>query len=219
MFTKVRALRSNSDSAETRELDPLQFYANVIPTSPFMIIPATTSERREYVPFGYLEPPVVPSNAVYIIENASFGLFGLLSSKIHMLWLRLVGGKLESRLRYSVDMVYNTFPTPQENLKSLEKVAEKIIKIRADYPDDTLADLYDPDVMPSALKKAHSDLDTAVEKLYRSEPFNTDNERIAFLLSKYEINSQTRKAEKKPAKRRKKAIKSKIADLEKKLKI
>lgn len=183
---KVKSFRSGSTSAETRALDPKEFYENVIPTNPFLIIPATTSERREYVPFGYLQPPIVPSNAVYIIENASLGLFGLLSSKMHMLWLRVIGGKLESRLRYSVDIVYNTFPTPGTDLQTLEKKVSEVIKYRENYSGETLADLYDPDIMPSELKNAHLELDYAVEQLYRSEDFNTDDERIAFLLSKYE---------------------------------
>ena len=182
---RVKSLRLQSNSQETRALDPIKFYSNVIPTTSFLVIPATTSERREYVPLGYLDPPVVPSNAVYIIENASIGVFGLLSSKLHLLWLRLVGGKLELRLRYSTDIVYNTFPTPQNSLQGIETEAQKIIDVRKNYSNATLADLYDPVSMPSNLRNAHLALDTAVEKLYRPAPFNTDDERIVFLLSKY----------------------------------
>jgi hypothetical protein len=183
---EVKLFRSKSDSSETRELDPLHYYADVIPTNPFLVIPATTSERREYIPLGFLEPPIIPSNATMIIENASLGLFGLLSSKMHMLWVRTVGGKLESRLRYSVGIIYKTFPLPENDFEILENVSKKILQIRSKYPDNSLEDLYDPVTMPSDLKKAHFDLDIAVEKLYRSKPFSTDDERISFLLSKYE---------------------------------
>jgi len=164
---------------------PRLFQINVIPTKPFLLIPRHTSEKREYVPMGYLKPPFIPSDATMIVDNASLGLFGLLISKMHMIWVRVVGGKLEGRLRYSAGMVYNTFPIPETGYDSLEKFAERILEIRAKYTDSTLADLYDQDTMPSDLKKAHLNLDHAVEKLYRKKPFDSDHERIEFLLYKY----------------------------------
>lgn len=185
-IASVKLFRSNSTSKETRELDPKSYYSNVVPVDPFLVIPRVSSERREYIPLGYLKPPIIPSDATMIVENASLELFGLLTSKMHMIWVRLVGGKLETRLRYSVGMVYNTFPIPKSNYAGLKPYAEKILKIRTNYPDSTLVDLYDPILMPSDLKKAHLNLDRAVEKLYRDKPFKTDNERLVFLLEEYE---------------------------------
>lgn len=185
ILEQVRLERSDSDSAETRELPPTEYYATVIPTSPFLVVPAVSTERREYIPLGYLKPPMIPSNATMIIENASLELFGLLTSKMHMIWLRTVGGTLESRLRYSVKIVYNTFPIPNKGYSSLKKYAEKILEVREKYSKSTLDDLYDPNSMPPDLKKAHTNLDCEVEKLYRNKPFESDNERIEFLLSRY----------------------------------
>ena len=185
ILEQVRLERSDSESAETRELQPTEYYATVIPTSPFLVVPAVSTERREYIPLGYLKPPMIPSNATMIIENASLELFGLLTSKMHMIWLRTVGGTLESRLRYSVKIVYNTFPIPNKGLSSLKKYTEKILEVREKYSKSTLDDLYEPNSMRPDLKKAHANLDREVEKLYRSKPFESDNERIEFLLSRY----------------------------------
>jgi len=183
----VKSFRLKSKSAGTRKLaeTPRRYHLNVIPTKPFLVVPATTSERREYIPMGHLNPPIIPSNAIMVVENASLGLFGLLISKMHMAWVRVVGGKLKKDLRYSAGMVYNTFPVPKTGYDSLNQYAQKILDIRTNYDDSSLADLYDPDVMPSDLKKAHRSLDRAVEKLYRKKPFDSDHERIEYLLSKY----------------------------------
>ena len=128
-----------------------------------------------------------------IVENASVSLFGLLTSKMHMVWLNVIGGKLETRLRYSAGMVYNTFPVPDGELDSLEKPARDVLDIRKKYSDSTLADMYDPDTMPPDLKKIHDGLDRAVEKLYRKEPFKSDEDRLDFLLEEYQkmISKQT----------------------------
>ena len=183
----VTSFRSKSKRGGTKKLaeTPTLWQLNVIPKKPFLVFPAHSSEKRDYVPLGYLEPPNIPSNAVLVVENASVGLFGLLSSKMHMIWLKNIGGKLETRYRYSAGMIYNTFPLPDTNYESLKPYAEKILGIRNNYKNSTLADLYDPVTMPPDLKKAHLSLDSAVEKLYRKKPFDSDHERIEFLLSKY----------------------------------
>ena len=192
----VKAYRSKSTDAGTRKLAerPLQYHLNVIPSKPFLMIPRVSSERRKYVPLGYLLPPNIPSDASMIIENASLELFGLLISGMHMVWLRIVGGKLESRFRYSAGMVYNTFPVPEGKVDTLESHAQKILDIRKKYPDSTLVDLYDPTSMPLDLKKAHQSLDKVVEKLYRKESFESDEERIEYLLKEYQkmTNKQAR---------------------------
>ena len=187
----VRAYRLSSRSGPTQALaeTPTLYHVNVVPDAPFLVIPKVSSERREYVPIGWLEPPVIPSDLVFIIENASKPLFALLTSAMHMAWLRHIGGRLESRYRYSIGLVYNTFPVPEvtaERLQRLEPYADAVLAARAALPDATLADLYDPDLMPVELRRAHRDLDRAVDRLYRRSPFSSDRERVEHLLGLYE---------------------------------
>ena len=185
----VKKFRKDSKTESLRKMArfPKQFEYNTIPTSPFLLIPIVSSERREYVPIGYLKPPAVPSHAVMIIENATIGLFGLLTSKMHMLWLRMNGGRLKSDLRYATGTVYNTFPTPKSNLDMLEPFAREILAARKAHPRSTLADLYDDAAMPDDLRKAHDKLDRAVDKLYRPEPFKSDSDRLGVLLKGYKM--------------------------------
>ena len=187
----VRAYRLSSRSRPTQALaeTPTLYHVNVVPTAPFLVIPEVSSERREYVPIGWLEPPVIPSNLVRIIENANKLLFALLTSAMQMAWLRHIGGRLKSDYRYSIGLVYNTFPVPDvpaERLQRLEPYADAVLAARAAHPDATLADLYDPDLMPPNLRRAHRDLDGAVDKLYRRSPFSSDRERVEHLLGLYE---------------------------------
>ena len=183
----VKSFRLQSKDTGTRKLaeTPRHYHLNVIPDNPFLVLPGVTSERREYVPLGYLKPPIIPSDATIIIENASLDLFGLLISKMHMVWLDVIGGKLEGRFRYSIGIIYNTFPLPEKNYTVLKSNAQKILDVRRKYPNSTLVDLYDPITMSSDLRKAHIDLDRAVDKLYRTKPFKNEGERINFLLLKY----------------------------------
>lgn len=183
----VKKFRENSRSEPLRKIArfPKQFEYDTIPTSPFLLIPIVSSEKREYVPIGYLKPPTVPSHAVMIIENATVALFGLLTSKMHMFWLRMNGGRLKSDLRYATGTVYNTFPTPKSSLDVLKPFAREILMIRKAHSKSTLADLYDSTAMPDDLRKAHDRLDGAVDKLYRPEPFKNDYDRLQFLLKEY----------------------------------
>ena len=190
-ITAVRAYRLESRSRPTQTLaeTPTLFHVNVIPTTPFLVIPKVSSERREYLPIGWLEPPVIPSDLVFIIENANKPLFALLTSAMHMAWLRHIAGRLKSDYRYSIGLVYNTFPVPPvppERLQRLEPYADAVLAARAAHPDATLADLYDPDLMPPNLRRAHRDLDSAVDKLYRRSGFSSDRERVEHLLGLYE---------------------------------
>ena len=187
----VRAFRAKSKRKSTLAIAdyPTQYNVNVVPTAPFLVIPKVSSERREYVPIGWLEPPVIPSDLVFIIENASKPLFALLTSAMHMAWLRHIGGRLESRYRYSIGLVYNTFPVPEvpaERLQRLVPHTDAVLAARAAHPDATLADLYHPDLMPVELRKAHRALDGAVDRLYRRSPFSSDRERVEHLLGLYE---------------------------------
>ena len=184
----VRAFRAKSKRKSTLAIAdyPTQYNVNVVPTTPFLVIPKVSSERREYVPIGWLEPPVIPSDLVFIIENASKPLFALLTSATHMAWLRHIGGRLKSDYRYSIGLVYNTFPVPAERLQRLAPYADTVLAARAAHPNATLADLYDPDLMPVDLRRAHHALDIAVDRLYRRSPFFSDRERVEHLLGLYE---------------------------------
>lgn len=133
---------------------------------------------------AFLPDNFIASDANMIIGEPTIQLFGLLTSRMHMIWLRIVGGKLENRLRYSAGIVYNTFPVP-DNFNSLAPHAQQILDIRKKHADSTLADLYDPLSMPSDLARAHDKLDQAVERLYRKKPFMDDRERLEFLLGRY----------------------------------
>ena len=190
----VRSYREASKSAPTRKLaeTPTLYHVNVVPTAPFLVIPEVSSERREYAPIGWLEPPVIPSNLVRILENATLVGFALLTSAMHMAWLRHIGGRLESRYRYSIGLVYNTFPIPfgfmarNVNLTKLEPLAQAVLDARAAHPEATLADLYDPDLMPPNLRRAHQALDRAVDRLYRRARFSSERERVEHLFALYE---------------------------------
>lgn len=187
----VRKVRLESKSAPTRELakTPTLCHVNVIPDSPFLVVPEVSSERREYIPIGWLEPPVIPSNKVRLLANATLWQFAFLTSSMHMSWVRHIGGRLESRFQYGIGVVYNTLPLPPGGTAALEEVeplAQAVLAARAAFPNATLADLYDPDTMPPALRKAHQALDRAVERLYRKAPFKTDRERAEHLLGLYE---------------------------------
>ena len=186
LIKAVEKFRLSSKKPETRKLAkfPTKFERPIVPSKEFLVIPVVSSEKREYIPLGFLKPPLISSAATIICEGADVSLFALLSSKIHMVWLKSIGGKLETRLRYS-NIVYNTFPVPA-NHGNLKALGDEILKIREKLKPATLADLYDPITMPIDLKKAHDKLDKAVEKLYRDKPFQSDQERLEFLLEKYQ---------------------------------
>ena len=188
--TAVRTYRRKSKRKSTLKLaeTPTLWQVNVIPDAPFLVIPEVSSERREYSPIGWLEPPVVPSNLVRILENATLADFALLTSAMHMAWLRHIGGRLESRYRYSIGLVYNTFPLPPKDsdLSRLEPLAQAVLDARAAHPGATLAELYDPDLMPPNLRRAHRALDRAVDRLYRRTGFASERARVEHLFMLYE---------------------------------
>ena len=207
-IASVRNYRKASKSKPTQKLaeTPTLYHVNVLPTAPFLAIPEVSSERREYVPIGWLEPPVIPSNLVRVLENATLVDFALLTSAMHMAWLRHVGGRLKSDYRYSIGLVYNTFPThPQDkDMSKLELLAQAVLKARAVHTDATLADLYDPDLMPPNLRRAHQALDRAVDRLYRHTGFSSERERVEHLFMLYEKMQTPLKTEIKPTKRKRK---------------
>ena len=187
----VSEFRGSSKRATTLTLSkyPSLYGVTVLPDSPFLVCPQVSSERREYIPIGWLQPPTIPSEKLRVLLNADLSHFALLTSAMHMAWMRIVTGRMKSDYMYSVGVVYNTFPlppVPAERLQRLTSYAEAILTARAAHPNATLADLYDPDLMPVNLRKAHQALDRAVDLLYRRSPFPSDRERVEHLLVLYE---------------------------------
>lgn len=215
----VRKFRLASKSKPTNKLaeKPTRFHVENMPDRNFLIIPKVSSEKRHYIPIGFLPPEVLASDLVHIADGASTYHFGILSSKIHMDWMRAVAGRLESRYRYSNNLVYNNFPWPKpsdEQKKEIGELAEKVLEARAEHQppkgSSTLADLYDPLTMPADLLKAHHKLDAAVDKAYRKEPFKSARERVEFLFKLHsEITEPMAALASAKPKRKAKAIKAK----------
>lgn len=157
--------------------------------STYIIVPAVSSERRLYVPMGFLTDDTIPTNLVTIIPEASFYHFGVLESSVHMAWMRAVAGRLEMRYRYSKDIVYNNFPWPvpmDDQKAKIEAAAQAILDARAKYPDSALADLYDVAAMPPELRKAHRANDAAVMEAYGFRKDMTEPEIVAELFRMYQ---------------------------------
>ena len=155
----------------------------------YILIPSVSSERRIYIPIGFYDANVISTNANYIIPNGTLYEFSILTSIIHNDWMRLVAGRLKSDYRYSAKVVYNSFPWPDVTdvqRKSLINLAKSVLLIRENYPESTLADLYDPLKIPTELLEAHQALDEFVDRLYRDKPFKDATERLSCLLERYE---------------------------------
>jgi len=184
----VKKYRSQSKRRSTLAIAeyPERYNVNIIPEDPFLVIPKVSSHRREYVPIGWLEPPIIPSDLVFVMPKAKLYHFALLTSSMHMSWLRHIGGRLKSDYRYSIGLVYNTFPLPEGKLESLEPYTCAVLAARVEYSDNSLAELYDPDLMPPTLRRAHQALDRAVDRLYSRKKFSSDRERAEHLLGLYE---------------------------------
>jgi hypothetical protein len=189
----VRDFRTASTAKPTREAASRarEFFFLSQPDSEFIAVPEVSSERRIYIPIGFLPPTIVPSNKIYIIAEPSLFLFGILSSAMHMAWVRTVGGRLKSDFQYSGSMVYNTYPWPSPDAKqraTIEHAAQAVLDTREPHlaRGASLADLYDPITMPAELLKAHHALDHAVDKAYRPTPFLNDRERVEHLFALYE---------------------------------
>lgn len=188
---RVREMRLASPKVATRRdaETPHRFSEPRYIEAPQIIIPSVTSERREYIPFGYLGSDVVVSNAALAIYNAEPWLFGVISSQMHMAWVRAVAGRLEERIRYSNTICYNNFPLPNLNAaqtKVLNRLGEAVLVAREHHHEKTIAQLYDPDTMPAELLAAHRALDAGVEQCYRTKPFTSAEERLEYLFALYE---------------------------------
>jgi len=189
----VRSYRLNSKRPQTRNLagSPMSFgEIRQDISKPFILIPRHTSEKRHYLTLGFFNSPAIVHDSCLSIDNATPFHFGVLSSTMHMAWVKYVAGRLKSDFRYSNTLVYNNFPWP-EGLSEVQKqrietAAQKVLDVREDFPDCSLADLYDPLTMPPALLKAHQALDKAVDRAYRPQPFPSERHRIEFLFQLYE---------------------------------
>lgn len=152
-----------------------------------LVVPAVSSESREYVPLGFVGEDTIVSNRCYVVYNSPIWLLGLLQSKLHMVWLRSIGGKLKTDYSYSSGVVYNTFPVPELSTRRKNMIEEQVFEI-LDLREElggTLAELYHKETMPESLREAHKKLDEIVERAYKDTPFNSDEERLSHLLKRY----------------------------------
>lgn len=175
--------------AKKGALVPHRFFYRKHKEEDAIIIPMTSSERRDYIPIGYFEKGTIFSNGVFVIYKPEIFMFSILSSKIHMSWVKITSGRLKSDYRYSVNLTYNTLPFPkisEAQKQELTQCAFRILEERENHSEKTLAQLYDPDKMPQGLREAHRLNDLAVERCYRSKPFETDEERLEYLFKLYE---------------------------------
>lgn len=188
----VRKFRLESSRASTKKLAdyPLSFSTTNIPTSDYVVVPKVSSERRRYIPMGLMPPDILASDLVFVIPNASLYHLGVLTSNVHMAWVRAVCGRLKSDYRYSKDVVYNNFPwpTPTDAQKArIEQTAKAILDARALYPDASLADLYDEVAMPPELRRAHQQNDKAVMQAYGFDiKTTTETTCVAELMKMYQ---------------------------------
>jgi len=189
---KVKEMREKSIDAGARELAnyPYMFRDKRNPNT-YILIPSTTSENRHYIPIGFFNKNHIAHNSCHMIPNANEYHFGVLTSEMHMAWVKYVCGRLEARFRYSKDLVYNNFPFPknptEKQKERVEDAVKAMLAVREEYfaKGATLADLYDPVAMPKDLTDAHKEIDDAVDQCYRKEKFKTELERLEFLFGLY----------------------------------
>lgn len=187
----VREFRLASKSEGTRKIaeTPTRFHVENMPESSYIIVPKVSSERRRYIPMGFMDSTPLTSDLCFMVPEGTLYHFGVLTSAMHMAWTNAVCGRLESRFRYSAGIVYNNFPWVEnitdKQREKIEQCAEAVLEARKQFPNSSLADLYDPLAMPPALMKAHQALDKAVDAAYRSAPFTSDSQRMEFLFDLY----------------------------------
>lgn len=190
----VRAFRLASKSVPTQKIaeTPTRFHVENMPEKEFLLVPRVSSERRNYVPMGFIDPHTIVSDSSQILSDATLYHFGVLTSAMHMAWMRQVAGRLKSDYRYSNRLVYNNFPWPEkiddDHRAEIERHAQTVLDERARHlaTGATLADLYDPVTMPPGLAKAHAALDRAVDRAYRPAPFDSERARVEFLFERYQ---------------------------------
>ena len=189
---KTKKFRLSSNRAATNKLaeKPMLFGEIRQPKLKYIIIPKVSSENRKYIPIGILEPTTITSGSALIIPNANLFMFGIMTSAMHMAWMKATCGRMKSDFQYSASIVYNNFPFPDnpndKQVKAIETAAQNVLDTRLQFPNSSLADLYDPLTMPPTLVKAHNDLDKAVDLSYRPQPFTSEANRMVFFFELYE---------------------------------
>lgn len=187
----VKTFRLKSTRGATKKLAewPYRFGEVRHQSGPAIIIPCHTSERRDYIPFGFLSDSAVILNSALALYGASPLIFGIISSRMHMVWVRATCGRIKTDYRYSASVCYNNFPFPKISKEHEKKIMNKVntlLKAREQFLEKSLADLYDPNTMPAEIKSAHEELDSCIEESYRNQKFNSDEERLKFLFSLYD---------------------------------
>lgn len=205
----VRKLRAESTRQATQKLAafPTLFGEDRQPESDYVLIPLHSSENRKYIPIGFFDKNSIANNSCSFIPNAKLYHFGILMSSIHMAWVKNMCGRIKSDYRYSNELVYNNYPFPdnpnEKQVKAIETAAQKILDARLQFPNSSLADLYDPLTMPPALVKAHNELDKAVDLAYRPQAFTSEANRMVFLFELYEKYTADLFTKEKPKKTKK----------------
>ena len=204
---KVKAIREKSSRPQLAQIPHLFAQITQPKDVDYIVVPSVSSERRKYIPIGFEKSNVISSNLNLIIPNGTLYHFGILTSAMHMAWVKTVCGRLESRYRYSKDIVYNNYPFPQNPtdklIKSIETASQKVLDARLQFPNSSLADLYDPLTMPPILVKAHNELDKAVDLAYRPQAFTSEANRMEFLFELYEKYTADLFTKEKPKKAKK----------------
>ncbi len=204
---EVKEFRLKSTKASTRKWAelPSLFIEERQPSKEYIIIPRVSSENRKYIPIGYLTKDVIISDSAIALPNATLYHFGILTSLLHMAWTKYTCGRLKSDFRYSNTIVYNNFPFPEnptdKQIKAIETAAQKVLDTRLQFPNSSLADLYNTLTMPPTLIIAHNELDKAVDLAYRPQPFTSEANRMVFLFELYEKYTADLFSSQKPKKR------------------
>lgn len=187
--TRKMRINSRDDGANKLAERSHQFRDTIRPMHQSLIIPRVSSERREYIPIGFLDKNSIILDSAQAIYDPPTWIFAVISSRMHMTWVRAVAGRLKTDYRYSSSLCYNTFPFPDISDKQKETLEDHVFRVldeREKHPEKTMAQLYDPDKMPEALRQAHHDMDIAIEQCYRAKPFSNDEERLEYLFTLYE---------------------------------
>lgn len=189
---KVKLFRLSSKAASTRKFanTPTLFCQIAQPKSDFLLIPRVSSQRRNFIPIGYINSETIANDQVLTVPDTTLYHFGVLTSTMHMAWVKTLCGRLKSDYRYSKDIVYNNYPWPEnpteKQINAIEEKTQKVLETRLQFSDSSLADLYDPLTMPPALLKAHNELDKVVDLAYRNQAFTSEANRMVYLFELYE---------------------------------
>ena len=204
--TKNFRLKSKRKATNKLANTPTLFGEIRQPTDNYLIIPKVSSETRKYIPIGILTPDIITSGSALIVPNASLFELGMLTSEMHMTWVKYTCGRMKSDYQYSASIVYNNYPwskdPSEKNKKRVEVKAQKILDIRVAFPECSLANLYDPLTMPPKLAQAHQELDKAVDLCYRPQAFTSEISRIEHLFDLYNEYIMPLLKEKKKAKKK-----------------